>query len=104
MPEKVLDLLDNMAIEPDEVNLAIIYNACANLSTDRAKKIGNELVERMPKTYQSCSYVMNSAIHMFMNFGDVQSAENLFQQVRKKDMITFGAMMKGKVFEYVILM
>ncbi|CAF4321038.1 unnamed protein product, partial [Rotaria sordida] len=34
---------------------------------------------------------------MLMEFGDVENAENLFQTMKKKDIITYGAMMKGYV-------
>jgi pentatricopeptide repeat protein len=30
-----------------------------------------------------------------MKFGDVQYAENLFQKIKKKDIVTYGAMMNG---------
>jgi hypothetical protein len=32
-----------------------------------------------------------------MKFGDVQSAEKLFQTNKKIDVVTYGAMMKGKL-------
>ncbi|CAF3185819.1 unnamed protein product [Rotaria sp. Silwood2] len=34
---------------------------------------------------------------MFMKFGDVQYAEQLFEMMKKKDIVTYGAMMKGYV-------
>jgi len=39
MPEKVLHLLDEMAIEPDQFNLTFIFKACAQLNNDRARKL-----------------------------------------------------------------
>ncbi|CAF4219046.1 unnamed protein product, partial [Rotaria sordida] len=34
---------------------------------------------------------------MLMKFGDIENAENLFQMMKKKDIITYGTMMKGYV-------
>ncbi|CAF4881271.1 unnamed protein product, partial [Rotaria magnacalcarata] len=32
-----------------------------------------------------------------MKFGDVESAERIFRSIKAKDIITYGAMMKGYV-------
>jgi hypothetical protein len=32
---------------------------------------------------------------MLMKFGDIQNAENVFRMIKKKDIVTYGAMMKG---------
>ena len=97
MPEKVLDLLNEMEVEPDGVTLTVIFNACAQLSNDRAKEIGTKLLKQMPKDYRSSNNMINSAIHMLMKFGDVKSAEDLFGLTKKKDIITYNAVMKGKL-------
>lgn len=101
--DKSLDLFEKMSLAPHETTFTIIFDACAHLVTDRAKGIGNKLVEGMSKNYRNCSYVMNCAINMFMKFGDVKSAENLFQQVSKRDIVTYGAMMKGKLIHIFYL-
>ncbi len=95
MSDKVLDLLDNMIIQPDAVTLTIIFNACAEVNDDRAKKIGNKLLDQMPNDFRNNTILLNSAIHMLMSFGDVKSAEKLFESIKKTDVISYGAMMKG---------
>jgi CMP-N-acetylneuraminic acid synthetase len=97
MPEKVLDLLDQTNIQPDQVTLTTLFSACAQLANDRAKQIGRKLLHQMPKHFETNNYVQNSAINMLMMFGDVQSAEQLFQTNKKIDVVTYGAMMKGKL-------
>jgi FAD synthase len=97
MPEKVLDLLDQTNIQPDQVTLTTIFSACAQLSNDRAKQIGKKLLHQMPKHFETNNYIRSSAINMLMKFGDVQSAEKLFQMNKKIDAVTYGAMMKGKL-------
>jgi bisphosphoglycerate-independent phosphoglycerate mutase (AlkP superfamily) len=97
MPEKVLDLLDQTNIQPDQFTLTTLFSACAQLSNDRAKQIGRKLLDQMPKHFETNNYIQNSAINMLMKFGDVQYAEQLFQTNKKIDVVTYGAMMKGKL-------
>jgi hypothetical protein len=51
----------------------------------------------MPKQFETNNYVQNSAIDMLMKFGDITTAEHLFQMNKKKSIVTYGAMMKGKL-------
>ncbi len=97
MPEKVLDLLDQTNIQPDQFTLTTLFSACAQLSNDRAKQIGRKLLHQIPKHFETNNYTQNSAINMLMKFGDVQDAEQLFQTNKKIDVVTYGAMMKGKL-------
>jgi hypothetical protein len=95
MSDKVLDLLDKMIIQPDVVTLTIILNACAQVNDDRARKIGNKLLNQMPNDFRNDTILLNSAIHMLMRFGNVKSPEQLFESIKKTDVISYGAMMKG---------
>jgi pentatricopeptide repeat protein len=94
IPEKTLDLFEQMPFEPNNVIIAIIFSACAQSSTDRAKKIGKELLRHMSKTYQN-NYVYTSAINMLMNHNEVLEAEHLFNMMKQKDIVSYGALMKG---------
>jgi lipopolysaccharide biosynthesis regulator YciM len=96
MSEKVLDLLDEMVIKPDQVTLALVFNACGQLANDRAMRIGQKLLDQMPNSFRNHNVVLNSALHMLMKFGDVKRAEHLFEMV-KKDIVTYGAMIKGNL-------
>ncbi|CAF1169539.1 unnamed protein product [Adineta steineri] len=49
----------------------------------------------MPNNYEKDNNINNAAIDMLMKFGDVKNAEGLFKIIKKKDIITYGAMMKG---------
>jgi hypothetical protein len=97
MSDKALDLFEQMPFNLDGISYTIIFNACAQLSNDRAKQIGRKLLHHMPKHLERNNYIKNSAISMLMKFGDVQSAEKLFQTNKKIDVVTYGAMMKGKL-------
>ncbi|CAF4502995.1 unnamed protein product, partial [Rotaria magnacalcarata] len=95
MCDKALDLFEEITLDLDDVSYTIIFNACAQLSTDRAIKLGRKLLDEMPKNFVNDNHIQNSAIDMLMRFGDVGSAENLFQMIQKKNIITYGTMMNG---------
>ncbi|CAF5228720.1 unnamed protein product, partial [Rotaria magnacalcarata] len=95
MFEKALDLFEKIDIELDDVIYTIAFNCCAKLCNDRAMKIGKELLAKMPKNYRKDNITSNSAIDMLMKFGDVESAERIFRSIKTKNIITYGAMVKG---------
>ncbi|CAF2230861.1 unnamed protein product [Rotaria magnacalcarata] len=97
MPTKVLDLFDEMNIEPNQAILAALFSACSRVANDRAMKIGRKLLNRIPKNFLNDDKLLTSAINILMRFGDVSSAENLFQTIEKKDIVAYGAMMKGYI-------
>ncbi|CAF2135650.1 unnamed protein product, partial [Rotaria magnacalcarata] len=95
--EKVLDLFNEMKIEPDQFNLSTLFNACAVLNNNRAMKTGKKLLAEMPENYRNHNTISTSAINMLMKFGDVESAETIFRSIKTKDIITYNVMMKGYV-------
>ena len=97
MPEKALDLFEGMSLNQENATYTIAFSACAQLSNDRAKKLGMKLLNQMPSNFPNNNVVLTSAIHMLMRFGDITSAEHLFNMIKKKDIITYGAMMKGNL-------
>ncbi|CAM4827294.1 unnamed protein product, partial [Rotaria magnacalcarata] len=97
MAEKVFDLLDEMEIKPDSFILTILFNACAQVGNDRAMKIGRKLLDEMPENYRNDVVLLTSAMHILMKFGDIQSTERIFRLNKKKDIITYGTLMKGYV-------
>jgi hypothetical protein len=96
MSDKALDLFEQIPFNLNGSSYTIMFNACAQLSNDRAKQIGRKLLHQIPKQFETDNYIQNSAISMLMKFGDVQHAEKLFQMSKKTDIVTYGAMMKGK--------
>ena len=88
-----------MLIEPDEITLTVLFNACAELPNERALKIKNKYLDQLPKLLSNNNYVLNSFLHMLMKFGDTSNAENVFAQIKKKNIVTYGVMMQGNRFE-----
>ncbi|CAF4693409.1 unnamed protein product, partial [Rotaria magnacalcarata] len=97
MAEKVLDLFDEMKIEPNQFTLSILFNACAVLNNNRAKKTGKKLLAEMPENYRNHNITSTSAINMLMKFGDVETAQRIFRSIKVKDIISYNAMMKGYI-------
>ncbi|CAF1433559.1 unnamed protein product, partial [Rotaria magnacalcarata] len=77
------------------VTYTVVFNACAKLCNDRAMKIGKELLAKMPENYRNDNITSTSVIDMLMKFGDVESAERIFRSIKTKNIITYGAMVKG---------
>jgi pentatricopeptide repeat protein len=95
MSDKALDLFEQLPFNLDGISYTIMFNACAQLSNDRAKQIGRKLLHQMPKQFETNNYIQNSALDMLMKFGDITTAEHLFQMNNKKNIVTYGAMMNG---------
>ncbi|CAF5081652.1 unnamed protein product, partial [Rotaria sp. Silwood1] len=97
MSEKALDLFEQIELNLNNVAYTIVFKACAELANDRAMKIGKTLLNKIPQNFRNDNIVLTSAMHMLMKFGDIKNAENVFQSIQKKDIITYGALMKGYV-------
>jgi hypothetical protein len=95
MPEKALDLFENMTVDTDEVVHLILFNACAALSNERAKALGKKQLAQMPRSFLEHANLVSSAVDMLMKFGDVAEAEDLFKLLKKKKHSLYGALMKG---------
>ena len=96
MPEKVLDSLDGMTIQPNGYTLSMIVKACGQVNDEKAKKIGRESLKQMSNDFRDDTVLQNCALSMLMKFHEVEKAEELFASMKKKDAISYGTMMEGK--------
>ncbi|CAF4351568.1 unnamed protein product, partial [Rotaria sordida] len=62
MPEKMLDLFDQMNIQPDQAVFNTLFSACARVANGRAKEIGRKLLQQMPKHFYNDHVLLTSAI------------------------------------------
>jgi pentatricopeptide repeat protein len=95
LPEKALNLFDQVYSMLNENVYTMMYSACATLSNERNITFGKRLLDKMPKILNDSLVVMGSAIHMLMKFGEVQEAEQLFTSMKKRDVPSYGIMMNG---------
>jgi pentatricopeptide repeat protein len=94
MSEKALNLFEQMHVNIDDVIYVIVFNACTQLANERAKKIGKKLLDQILNRSKVDDNVLKSAIHMLTRFDDVKRAEHIFELIKKKDVYTYGFMMK----------
>ncbi|CAF3020938.1 unnamed protein product [Rotaria socialis] len=95
LSDKALDLFEKNPLKSNEVLYSIVYNACASLSNEKAIQLGKKIFDKMPKRYLHDNVLVNSTIHMFMSFGEIEIAENLFSHIKDKTSYTYGAMING---------
>lgn len=100
MNEKALDLFEKIPFNLNDIIYIIIFNACAQLANDRARRIGKKLIEQMPNNFQNNTVILNSALDMLMKFGDISDAEYIFKLIKKKDIISYISMMNGYNINY----
>ncbi|CAF2168497.1 unnamed protein product, partial [Rotaria magnacalcarata] len=53
MCEKALGLFEQIHLSLTNVTYTIVFNCCAKLCNDRARKIGKELLAKMPENYRN---------------------------------------------------
>jgi pentatricopeptide repeat protein len=95
IPEKALDVFEQMHLKPEDITYAKIFSACAQLADDRAMKIGKKLFDQMQNNFRNNTVILTSAICMLMKFGDITHAEHLFELIKEKDIVTYISMMNG---------
>lgn len=103
MPSKALELVDKIEQPLDDIVLTLILSACTALSDEKAMQLGNKLYRQITSIETKDLNTINAILTMLMKFEQVKDAEELFQSLQKKDQITWGAMMKGKISQTGIL-
>ncbi|CAF3658874.1 unnamed protein product [Rotaria socialis] len=96
LPEKAIDLFNEIE-NPDDVNMIILFNACAQLKTKEALDLVKKISKHIPKSFYSNPRILTSLLDALMKCGDVAHAESLFYSAKEKDLPSYGAMMKGYV-------
>jgi predicted Zn-dependent protease len=95
MPEKVLQMINTMTVQPNEVIAIILFNACAKIADPHAVKLGKTVLSQLPAAFFDNHILMSSATDMLMKFGEVNEAEKIFKKIKSKNAIVYGAMMQG---------
>jgi hypothetical protein len=96
MPEKVIDLFETMSIAPNEVIIAMLFNACGKLRDVRAVETGKGVLRRLPQSLLQQREVMKSVTNMLMRFKDVAEAERLFEETKNKSINFYMDMMQSR--------
>ncbi|CAF4330360.1 unnamed protein product [Rotaria magnacalcarata] len=94
--EKAIDLFNKIE-NPNDVNVTILFNACAQLKTKEALHLVKKISKQIPKSFYSNPYLLTSLLDALMKCGDVAHAESLFYSSKHKVLSSYGAMMKDGV-------
>lgn len=95
MHRDAIYLFEKLNEKPNEFVLMALFNACARYTDSRGLQIGMKAFSQMDKKHRENVLVMTSAMDMFIKHGDIKNAEIVFQNLPSKDVIKYGAMMKG---------
>ena len=98
MAEKVIESFKKMSVQPDDVLHIVFFNACAKHVTAESKQLGQDVLRRLPSNFHQNTRLASAAVDMLMKFGEVERAEQLFATMKKKTVISYGAMMQGLFF------
>lgn len=93
--KEALALIKQMTVQPNSYICTKVFSLCADLNTDTAKQVGRQLFAQMTDSDRNDTATMNAAVHMFATFGDLHEAEKVFESIKTKNSISYGAMLKG---------
>ena len=94
LPSEAIRLFKEIK-EPNEVNVTLLFNACAQLRTEEALGMVKAVSSNMSKTFHSNTQLLTSLLDALMQCGDVKAAERVFGKLTAKTQYTFGVMIKG---------
>uniref|UniRef100_A0A7N0ZY09 Pentatricopeptide repeat-containing protein n=1 Tax=Kalanchoe fedtschenkoi TaxID=63787 RepID=A0A7N0ZY09_KALFE len=98
-PNEALDLFDKMesvGMEPNDVTVVSILSACAQLgSVEFGERIGSFVESR---GFASNVQVTSALLDMYSKCGNIKKARQLFDNMNKKDIVTWNSMIRGSAF------
>ena len=94
MPDKAIELF-NQIKHPSDVNLIVLFNACAQLKTSEALNLAKTVSKEMPKSFYSNPRLLTSLVDALIKCGDIQHAQLLFDRSTNKSLSIYNAMMNG---------
>ena len=92
MGQEAIELFSTIS-NPDEINLVLLLRSCAQVGTPQALHTGRQVLADMPADPRKNTFILNTALDMFIQCGDVSSAENWFSNM-ECNVINYGQMMK----------
>ncbi|CAF5183329.1 unnamed protein product, partial [Rotaria magnacalcarata] len=90
---KANDLFNEIE-NPNDINMILLFNACAQLKTKEALDLVKKTSKQIPKSFYSNPHLLTSLLDALMKCGDVAHAESLFYSSKQKVLSSYGAMMK----------
>lgn len=94
--EEALDAFTKMqaeGFEPDEVTLASVLSACAQLGLLDAGKEVHQIISR--KRIKANQFILNGLVDMYAKCGDLTSARSIFEGMLQRNDACWNAMISG---------
>ncbi|CAF1152655.1 unnamed protein product [Adineta ricciae] len=92
MPEKAIETFKNVD-DPNEILLCLLFNSCVQVRTAQALDFGKRIWHSASETHRKDEYNIVAAFDMFTKCGDISSAEQIFDRM-KRTVVNYGQMMK----------
>ena len=90
-----MDLFEKLPINPNEIIYLLTCQACGRLVDERAIQLGKYLFNRIQNRFPNHIKLLSSLLDMLMRFNDIDSAEQLFDSIKNKNVVTYSVMMNG---------
>lgn len=94
---EALRFLEKIPFELNDILYVYAFKACAAVCDEPSKVLGNKLLENMPAALLQNIIVVNVIIHMLAKFGEIERAEQLFEQAKQKTIVSYGALTQGPI-------
>ena len=83
-----------MNLQVNEYLLTTIFKICTQIGDSESLQFGKSIFKTLPVIYKNHTIVLNSALNMFMQNGEISTGEHIFDKTQK-NLITYGVMMSG---------
>ena len=92
MSQRVIELFEEVG-NADVMIYTIFFNACAQLANDEALALGRKVFSGLPSKFRQSTKILSAIFNLYVQCGDVQSAEDLFVRL-DRDVVSYGSLMK----------
>ncbi|CAF1431394.1 unnamed protein product [Rotaria sp. Silwood1] len=93
--EEALNLFKEINITKDEYTYSILFKIRTEIANKHSLEFGQFIFNKMPKNFSNNIIVITSALQMFIKWGDMYKAEQLFNRIENKNSFTYSIMMNG---------
>ncbi|XP_071724753.1 pentatricopeptide repeat-containing protein At2g34400-like [Rutidosis leptorrhynchoides] len=90
---KLFGRMKEEGFEPNEMTIVSVLKACGDLGDLSSGRLLEGLV--VEKEMQLSSYIGSALINMYAKCGDLSSARRVFDDMKRKDVVTWNAMITG---------
>jgi hypothetical protein len=92
--KEALKLFQQMNLQANEYLLTTVFKICTQIGDSESFEFGKSIFKTLSVLYKNHTIVLNSALNMFMQKGEISTGEHIFDKIQK-DRITYGIMMSG---------